>query len=113
SASVVLPAALTADGPTTFTVRGRITDKDGGFTDYTSTVRVTNVAPTATLGNNGPVPEGSTALVSFSNQGDPSAADVAAGFTYSYDFNDDGTFEVSGSGSASAVVPATYLSDGP
>ena len=40
--------------------------------------------------------EGSAGLVSFSGQADPSAADVAAGFSYSYDFDNDGTFELVG-----------------
>ena len=46
---------------------------------------IINVAPTATLGNDGPVPEGSTATVTFSGQADPSADDLAA-LVYSYDF---------------------------
>src|SRR5262249_48269304 len=66
--SAAVPAQLTADGPGSFTVHGRIADKDGGFTDYTTTVTVTNVAPVATFGNNGPAAEGSTATVSFANQ---------------------------------------------
>ena len=55
--------ARSAHSPSTdngsYTVYGRIFDKDGGFTDYTTTVVVNNVAPTATLSNNGPVNEGS------------------------------------------------------
>ena len=70
---------------------------DGGFTDYTTTITINNVAPTATVvTNGGPVNEGSPATVSFTGQSDPSAADTAAGFTYSYDFDNDGTFELSG-----------------
>src|SRR5205807_793847 len=42
----------------TSTVRARIIDKDGGFTEYTTDVVVQNVAPTANLSNNGPVSEG-------------------------------------------------------
>jgi peptidoglycan/xylan/chitin deacetylase (PgdA/CDA1 family) len=72
------------DGPSGPVVYGRIFDKDGGFTDYQTTVTVTNVAPTATLSNNGPVGEGSPATVSFTNASDPSAADTAAGFHYSF-----------------------------
>ena len=40
--------------------------------------------------------EGSTATVTFSGQADPSADDLA-NLTYSYDFDNDGTFEVIGS----------------
>ena len=44
-----------------------------------------NVAPTATLGNDGPVDEGSPATVSFSGQFDPSSTDTSAGFHYAFD----------------------------
>src|SRR5262249_22832235 len=70
---------------------------------------VDDVAPTAPLSNNGPVRDGTTAQVSFANQFDPSAYNTAQGFTYSYDFNNDNSFEVSGTTSASATVPASYL----
>ena len=66
------------------TVRARIIDKDDGFSSYTSDVTVHNVAPTATLSNNGPIDEGSPATVSFSNQLDPCPADTTAGFHYAY-----------------------------
>ena len=46
---------------------------------------ITNVAPTADFGNNGPVDEGSPVTVSFSNQFDPSSADAFAGFHYAFD----------------------------
>src|SRR5207249_62520 len=65
-------------------VAARILDKDGGQSEYTTTVVVTNVAPTARLSNNGPVNEGSPATVSFTHQFDPSSADTAAGFQYAY-----------------------------
>jgi hypothetical protein len=58
--------------------------------------------------NSGPVNEGSTGTVSFSNL----PADTT-GYTYSYDFNNDGVFEVNNSTSPTAVVPASYLDDGP
>ena len=72
------------DGPSTHDVVARIIDKDGGYTEYTTTVTATNVPPTATLSNDGPVAEGSVATVSFTNQGDPSNADTAAGFHYAF-----------------------------
>ena len=62
----------------------RIIDKDGGFSEYTTDVTVNNVAPTATLGNNGPVNEGSSATVSFTSPSDPSSADTTAGFHYAF-----------------------------
>jgi subtilase family serine protease len=67
----------------------------------------------ASLGNGGPVPENSPAMVGFSDQHDPSAVGSAPAFTYSYDFDNDGGFEVVGAPSPTTVVPATYLKDGP
>jgi len=108
-------AQHTFDDNGSFTVAGRIADKDGGFTDYTTQVVVSNVAPTATLSNNGPVAEGSPVAVSFSGQYDPSAAD-AAGFLYSYDWNNDGTFDIADTSSASEAhtfsVAGTYVVTG-
>lgn len=92
------PAASHAfDDNGTYTVRARVTDKDGGSNEYSSEVKVNNVAPrNGRLSDNNPIAEGSVVTVSFDGQDDPSAADTAAGFTYSYDFNGDGVFEVSG-----------------
>lgn len=109
-------AQHTFDDNETYTVAGRIADKDGGFTDYTTEVAVSNVAPSATLTNNGPVSEGSPATVSFSGQSDPSAADTAAGFRYSYDWNNDGTFDIVDTSSPSEAhtfqVAGTYAVTG-
>src|SRR5206468_1797840 len=60
------------------------TDKDGASGSDSKTISATNVAPTATLGNNGPVNEASPATISFSGQFDPSSADTTAGFHYAY-----------------------------
>jgi hypothetical protein len=110
--TATLPASLTDDGPATLTVVGRITDKDGGSTDYTTTIQVNNVAPTADFTSGGPVDEGSLATVSFANAFDPSAADTAAGFTYSYDFNNDGVFDLVTT-APTATLPASLTADGP
>ncbi len=103
----------------TYTVKGRIIDKDDGYTEYTTDVTVNNVAPTGTLSNNGPMDEGSPATISFSDQFDPSSADTTAGFHYAFSctngdlsgatyagsgasdstnctFNDNGTYTVKG-----------------
>jgi hypothetical protein len=85
-------AASTASCPTTDngsrTVAGRVRDKDGGVTTYTATVAITNAAPTATFGNNGPVAEGSSFSLSLTDTADVSSADTAAGFTYMFDCGD-------------------------
>src|SRR5262249_37922603 len=103
----------TPDDNGNYVVSVHATDKDGDTGTTTATVVVTNVAPTATFAGPASVSEGSTATVSFSNQLDPSRADTSAGFRYSYDFDNDGTFEVADSTSASATVPASFLDDGP
>ncbi|HEX6130342.1 MAG TPA: PKD domain-containing protein, partial [Actinomycetota bacterium] len=74
------------DGPASHTVLARITDKDGGSTDLTTTVEVTNVAPTARLVlPAAPVDEGSAFTLALADVSDPSAADTAAGFTVEFD----------------------------
>jgi hypothetical protein len=80
-----------------FIVTGRVTDKDGGYADYTTDVEVYNVAPTATLTGAGTVVEGSGVTLSLDNASDASSADLAAGLTYSFDLNNDGVFDVVGS----------------
>lgn len=102
----------------TYVVTVTINDNNGGSDVKTFQVTVANVAPTATLANNGPVNEGSTATVTFSGPSDASSDDTADGFHYAYDFDNDGTWDVgdgsyAGSGTgASAVVLASYLADG-
>lgn len=50
-------------------------------------VTVNNVAPSASLGNNGAIDEGGSANVSFSGASDPSSDDTAALFHYAFDCN--------------------------
>src|SRR5205823_6353223 len=60
------------DGPATKPVTGRIIDKDGGFTEYTTNVSVVNVAPSVTAAANQSSDEGSAHsfdLGSFSDAG--------------------------------------------
>lgn len=81
------------DGPNTFNVKVRVDDGHGHQVTSTAAVLdIGNTAPTATLVNSGPVAEGSPVNIVFANPYDPSAADTAAGFRYSYDFNNDGDF---------------------
>src|SRR5207237_798359 len=67
-----------------YTVRGRILDKDGGRSEDRSVGEGENVARTARRGKNGPVKGGSPAAVSSSGLSDPSSADTAAGFHYAF-----------------------------
>jgi PKD repeat protein len=97
----------------TYTVTLTVTDASGQSATSTATAAIANVAPTATFANGGAVNEGSAGAVSFTNPFDPSPVDTAAGFKYSYDFNNDGVFEITDTAAASATVPASYLADGP
>ncbi len=102
-----------------FEVIVTVTDDDGGSATQSFLVTVNNVAPTATFINDGPVDEGGSATVSFSNRFDPSAADTAAGFRYAYDLDNDGTFDVGDGSYAGSVsndtqlISAALLADGP
>jgi hypothetical protein len=67
----------------------RVTDNYGGTGTATTTATINNVAPVAGASNNGPVNEGSPATITAS-QTDP-GADI---FTYSFDWDNDGVYEV-------------------
>jgi hypothetical protein len=95
------------------TVKGKVRDKDGGESEYTASVTVDNVPPTATLGNNGPVNEGSAVTVSFGNQFDPSTADTAAGFHYAYDCNNGSLAGATYAGSGASPSTNCTFDDGP
>ena len=71
---------------------------------------IDNVAPTSGFDNGGSVTQGSNGLVYFFGQADVSSVDVSVGYRYSYDFNNDGTYEITNTLSSSATVPAAYLS---
>src|SRR5439155_23153442 len=71
------------DGPGSTTVSVSANDGDTSVSDSHG-VTVNNVAPTATLANDGPINEGSSATITFSDQADVSSVDTAAGFHYAY-----------------------------
>jgi hypothetical protein len=87
SSSTATASCATTDSGTR-TVKAKISDKDGGTTEYTSVVEVKNVAPTATFSATSPVNEGSAFTLKLTNPSDPSSVDTAAGFTYAFDCND-------------------------
>lgn len=77
---------------------------------------ILNQAPTARLTNSSqspgqPINEGDSAWVAFVDQSDPSLADVTAGFLYSYDFDNDGIFEIVDTTEARVDVPTGLLND--
>lgn len=85
--SATVPASFLADGPGTLIVRGRIIDKDDGFTDDTTTLAIANVVPTAAV--SGPA-EALTSQVStfLLRATDASPSDQAVGFTYAVTWGD-------------------------
>jgi hypothetical protein len=111
--TVNVPSAFLVDGPANLVVRGRISDTNGGYTDYLTTITIEGVPPTAVFTNSGPITEGGSGTVSFSNQSDASPAEQAAGFSYSYDFGNTGTFQIANNGTATAAIPAQFLAYGP
>jgi surface-anchored protein len=105
NATVTVPESYLDDGPSTHVIHGRISDGVGGYSDYTTTIGVTNVPPTPSI----TLPSGADATVATSFTGsatDPSTADTSAGFTYAWDFGD-GTSPGSG-----AHVSHTYTQPG-
>jgi hypothetical protein len=84
-----------------------------GLIHGSATVTV-NSFPTAVIGNSGPISEGSLATVSLSNPYDPSSADTAAGFHYSFATSQGGlaaTYASTGEASAASfqfVDEGTY-----
>ncbi|HEV7298273.1 MAG TPA: hypothetical protein VGN72_02840, partial [Tepidisphaeraceae bacterium] len=107
------PSLGNPEGPASRTVALRAT-RNGATSFDTATVTVANANPTATFGTAAPVTLGSSTTVSFANASDPSSVDVAAGFRYSFDFNNDGDFtdadEVADS--TSEVASFTYAAAG-
>ena len=68
----------------TYDIYGRIIAADDQYTDYTTAVIVSDVAPTATLSNSGLVTEGDPVTITFTNPYSPSVLDSEAGFQYSF-----------------------------
>jgi PKD repeat protein len=102
SASATIPESYVDDGPATLVVHGRITDVAGGYTDYTTTITVSNVAPTPKITAPSSLVAGSAGTFTASAT-DPSNADTNTGFTYSWNFGDGST----GSGASASHVYAT------
>ncbi|HEX4795924.1 MAG TPA: SdrD B-like domain-containing protein, partial [Humisphaera sp.] len=102
-------SAVGLDGPGSRVIALRVTDANGITATATGTVTINNAPPKATFAAGSPVTLGSAGSISFSAASDPSPADVTAGFKYSYDFDNNGTFETANSTSTTATVPASYL----
>ncbi len=73
--SANVPGSFLTEGPSDHTVTARIIDKDGQFTDYTTTIHVLNVAPTLTNITGDTINENDVATIGAKIV-DPSATDV-------------------------------------
>jgi hypothetical protein len=103
TSSLKVPAMFVPNsGP--MAVRVRTFDKDGAYTDRVATINVQNAAPTATLSISGTPAVGNPVTFQFTNPQD-TANDMAAGFTYAFDFDGDGQYEVT---SKSPTVQHTF-----
>ncbi|MES2597722.1 MAG: cadherin domain-containing protein [Verrucomicrobiota bacterium] len=106
-----------SDGPLNSTVT--ITANDGALDGTTSfSLNVANVVPTGTFAASPTTTIENTSTppaVSFTSPVDPSSADTSAGLRYSFDFNNDGNWEIGdgtyagGTTSSSQTVPATLF----
>jgi hypothetical protein len=97
-------SAATLDGPGSRTIAVQVTDNGGLSASDQATVAILNLAPTASFSTSADtLDQGQSATLRFSDQVDPSAADSAAGFRYTYDCTGDGTAEIADSAEASAV----------
>ncbi len=65
--------------------------------------------PTASFGGSTSIRLGSPGTVTFSNVSSPSTAQTGRGFTYSYDFDDNGTFELANVTSQTETIPPDVL----
>ncbi len=86
------------------TVIGRVFDKDGGFREYAVQITFLNIPPTGLLSATGVRSVGNPITFRFTNVKDPSPGDTAAGFTYTFDWNNDGVFDQTGSAAAANHV---------
>jgi len=83
-----------------YTVVVSILKDNSSYVSDSALVTVMNVAPTAMLVNDGPKDEGSPATIWFTDQYDPGILDT---FTYSFDWNNDGVYEISNQASVSMI----------
>ncbi len=99
---------LTCTDNGSFTATLTVSDNINAAVTSDASVTVSNVAPTASLGNDGPIGEGGSAVVSFSGASDPSSDDTGAGFHYAFDCNGGSlaaaTYATSGTGDSTSCA---------
>ncbi len=104
-----------ADGPNDYTVTVKVTEAGSGTPpsgQATFAVDVNNVAPSGTLGNNGPISEGGSATISFSGISDPSGADNST-LHYAFSCTGDSLAGATYASSSTSSSTSCSFSDGP
>ncbi len=107
-------SAAGRDGPASQTVNIKASDSVA-FNTTPTTVNVVNAAPSATFNAPNSASAGGEFAVSLTSPSDPSGADIAAGLTYAFDCQGDGTFEQSGTATTAtctAGAPGTQTVKG-
>ncbi len=102
--------SFTPDDNATYVVTLAVTNSLDETGTATATIVVTNVAPTAAIGNNGPVNEGSSFTVTLSSPVDPSTVDASSlhyVFSTSAASRDAATYNSGSSTSNTADFPTT------
>jgi len=95
----------------TYTVYGRIFDKDDGYTDYQTAVTVTNVPPTVAASGQSAVMLGDAFLLTLTTV-DVSPVDQAGTFSYRIDWNGDGTVDEKVLGAGACTVSHVFAQAG-
>lgn len=110
--NIQLNPSLTCSDNGSFTVTLEVSDGTETASS-SSAVTVINVAPTASLGNNGPLDEGGSAAISFDAAFDPSGDDTLAGFRFAFDCNGGSLASATYAGSGtSASTSCAFADDG-
>ncbi len=84
TAAADVPFACVTTDNGTLSIRGRVSDKDGGVAEYSTPVDVSNVAPVASFTAPATDTEGSAFSLSLTDIIDPSSVD-AAGLVFAFD----------------------------
>jgi large repetitive protein len=101
------------DGTYSFTAKAKDAAGNTSAASAAFVVQIDTVAPTAVLSWSNAVSEGTLGYVEFQQPSDPSATGAAAGFWYSYDFDNDGIFDLVNVTSATVAIPTSYFAEGP
>jgi|GEM_PF-3716170 len=95
--------AVDLEGPGTHPLSLQVYDQTDMMDSDSTLMTIVNSPPRAVFSSNG-----APGQVTFSNFVD-SPGDLAAGFQFSYDLDNDGTFEIDYSATPTATVPAGYM----